>query len=423
MAVYEGSEKYIFVSYAHRDSAVVIPMINALQEAGYRVWYDQGIQAGTEWPEYIEDHLNKCSCVLICMSPATIDSINCRNEINYACMLKKDMLVVYLEQTKLAKGMNLQLNSQQSLFRNRHESDASFFAELVRAKVLKSCKVTQDGDEDEESYSPPVPPRETKDLFTDEDSSSYAQTVKSRIDGVPVISRVGTMGSNNPSEPWPRGIYSQSIDAGRFNSVHFHCNLIRPTKKQETRSVGIRIYDSRDTLIYESILDIVFNVGNDKFSVCWRLRDDDGLSQSAGMYTAVIWVDNSRAFEYAFQLSGEVLLDVEHQKEIETLKNKLMYPKLFFVHLIASIAGFVSIGCAGGEVGWFFLFGIAWIILAAWLCRLTRRHVVNKRFFPFLFSFIGFSYYGIFLFVMMIVTLVNKKAWLAKIEDMQARSA
>ena len=42
---YEGNEKYIFFSYAHRDSATVLPMIEYMQEKGFRIWYDAGIEA------------------------------------------------------------------------------------------------------------------------------------------------------------------------------------------------------------------------------------------------------------------------------------------------------------------------------------------------------------------------------------------
>jgi hypothetical protein len=34
---YNGSEPYLFVSYAHKDSHVVFPEIAFLHEAGYRV--------------------------------------------------------------------------------------------------------------------------------------------------------------------------------------------------------------------------------------------------------------------------------------------------------------------------------------------------------------------------------------------------
>lgn len=45
---YEGSEPYIFVSYSHKDSATVLPVISELQAEGFRVWYDASIEAGTE---------------------------------------------------------------------------------------------------------------------------------------------------------------------------------------------------------------------------------------------------------------------------------------------------------------------------------------------------------------------------------------
>ncbi len=137
--VYEGNEKYIFVSYAHKDAETVLPIVEALNNDGYRVWYDSGIEAGTEWPEYIEEHLLNAHVVLVFMSPAAIDSRNCRNEINFALELKKEILVVYLEETALLKGMRLQLNSTQSLFRMHHDSEETFVQELLCARILKDC--------------------------------------------------------------------------------------------------------------------------------------------------------------------------------------------------------------------------------------------------------------------------------------------
>ena len=89
--VYEGNDKYIFVSYAHKDSQKVVPIVETLSSNGFRVWYDSGIEAGTEWPEYIEDHLIKSEVVVVFMTPNTIESRNCRNEINFALELKKPL--------------------------------------------------------------------------------------------------------------------------------------------------------------------------------------------------------------------------------------------------------------------------------------------------------------------------------------------
>ena len=78
---YEGQEPYIFISYAHKNSDRVVPILEKLDQAGYRVWYDDGIAPGSEWPEYIAEHLNGCSVAIAFISQDSIDSPNCRREI------------------------------------------------------------------------------------------------------------------------------------------------------------------------------------------------------------------------------------------------------------------------------------------------------------------------------------------------------
>ena len=41
---YEGKEKYIFISYSHSDSEIIIPILEELNSNGYRIWYDDGIE-------------------------------------------------------------------------------------------------------------------------------------------------------------------------------------------------------------------------------------------------------------------------------------------------------------------------------------------------------------------------------------------
>ena len=133
---YEGGESYIFISYAHADSDRVLPVISGLQERGYRVWYDAGIEAGTEWPEYIAEHLDGCSCFLAFISEHSLNSHNCRREINFAIELRKEPLVVYLEDVQMSLGMRMQLGSLQAMFRNRHSSLESFLDELCASQVM-----------------------------------------------------------------------------------------------------------------------------------------------------------------------------------------------------------------------------------------------------------------------------------------------
>ena len=140
MVVYEGSENYIFISYAHKDAQTVVPILEEMQKNGFRLWYDLGIEAGTEWPEYIAERLEGCHTVIAFMSDHAASSRNCRNEINEALNLEKDMLVIHLSETKLTPGMRLQLNSTQSMFYYHHTSMDSFLTELYKARILRDCR-------------------------------------------------------------------------------------------------------------------------------------------------------------------------------------------------------------------------------------------------------------------------------------------
>ena len=74
---------YIFVSYSHKDSNFTIPLINRLKKEGYHVWYDDGIDPGTEWDENIANHIENCSYFVAVISNNYLQSDNCKDELNY----------------------------------------------------------------------------------------------------------------------------------------------------------------------------------------------------------------------------------------------------------------------------------------------------------------------------------------------------
>ena len=75
---YEGTDPYIFISYAHRDKDRVLPVLRSLSERGYRIWFDEGIDPGTEWAESIAGHLENSRVCLFFLSPFSAVSQNCR---------------------------------------------------------------------------------------------------------------------------------------------------------------------------------------------------------------------------------------------------------------------------------------------------------------------------------------------------------
>ncbi len=97
---YEGSRPYLFISYSHRDSETVLETITLLHNRKLRLWYDEGIPAGSDWPKNIEEHMQTCSAVLFFISEAALASSNCLSEIEAALALKKPVLLLPLERTQ-----------------------------------------------------------------------------------------------------------------------------------------------------------------------------------------------------------------------------------------------------------------------------------------------------------------------------------
>lgn len=146
MKVYSGDKTYIFVSYAHADAKIVIPIIDRLQYLGFRLWYDKGIEAGTEWPQNIAEHIANSACVMVFMSPNSSESRNCRNEINLAAELKKEMFIVHLEEFELPLGLRLQLNLSQAIYKTRFLCEDDFYKELTSANIIQAYREIKNND-------------------------------------------------------------------------------------------------------------------------------------------------------------------------------------------------------------------------------------------------------------------------------------
>ena len=94
---YEGKRPYVFISYAHRDSERVLTLLNELNARKLRLWYDEGIPAGSDWPKNIELHMRNSASVLFFLSESAMASANCYSEIQTAHNLSKPIGIVRLD--------------------------------------------------------------------------------------------------------------------------------------------------------------------------------------------------------------------------------------------------------------------------------------------------------------------------------------
>ncbi len=123
---YEGEEPYLFISYSHQDAHLVYPEIIQLRDAGYNVWYDEGVAASNEWPEEIANAVIGCSVFVCFISARATESINCRNEINLALNEKKPFLAIHIEETELPPGLRLRMGDLQAILKDKIPADRYF---------------------------------------------------------------------------------------------------------------------------------------------------------------------------------------------------------------------------------------------------------------------------------------------------------
>ena len=132
---YKGNEKYIFISYAHKDRDIVLPELNLLQEYGCRFWYDEGIEAGEDWAGRIGSSLDGASAVLLFASAYALKRENVLREIKYALGNKLPVLVVKLDNKHFPEEMQRSLLTNQIVEINR----VSTYGELTN-KLLPALK-------------------------------------------------------------------------------------------------------------------------------------------------------------------------------------------------------------------------------------------------------------------------------------------
>jgi len=137
---YKGNEKYVFVSFSRQDKQKAFPIIEQLVNDGYRVWFDEGLDFGSEWTETVARRIDDCEAYMVLLSDSAVNSHNCRQEINFAIRKRKQFLSVLLENVEsMSLGMEMLLTARRSLNKYAMENDRVFFGKLYETGVLKAC--------------------------------------------------------------------------------------------------------------------------------------------------------------------------------------------------------------------------------------------------------------------------------------------
>ena len=132
---YTGDEPYIFICYAHTDADSVYHELAWLKEHGCNIWYDEGIVPGEEWTEELAQAIKGASHFLYFVTPNSIQSRKCRDEIHFALNLDIHLVSVHLSETELTDGLTLSIGLTQAIL--KHELALQDY----QAKLLASVSV------------------------------------------------------------------------------------------------------------------------------------------------------------------------------------------------------------------------------------------------------------------------------------------
>lgn len=99
-----GMKYGIFVSYRRSDREFVAQLVQRLEQAGVKTWYDAQIEGGADWRDEIVDALSQSSLLVVVFSEDSNNSKQLKKELAVADTLEKPIVPVLIEDTKPRGG-------------------------------------------------------------------------------------------------------------------------------------------------------------------------------------------------------------------------------------------------------------------------------------------------------------------------------
>ncbi|MEE0927722.1 MAG: leucine-rich repeat protein [Acutalibacteraceae bacterium] len=123
---YTGNEPYLFVSYSHRDTKIVYPILDALSKRKYRIWYDESCETGNDFRDELRQRIEKCEAVLLFVSKASMNSPFCGMEVIVARENNKKLYPIYLDDAEVPPAFQI-------LLANTHHGSADNKEKLIKS--------------------------------------------------------------------------------------------------------------------------------------------------------------------------------------------------------------------------------------------------------------------------------------------------
>lgn len=318
---------FVFISYSHKNSALVKPIIEVMTAIGINVWYDNGIEAGSEWARVIQRKIRDCSVFIPFLSPEYEKSTNCYTEINYATKLDKDVLSVKMQPTPLARGLSLLLSHRQIVDRTdlgKYPNDADFIQALLSADILDSCKFPGSAVSEEKS---------SELIMSCAGKLSYVdETERKKNIDTGIIEDASVIGSESKTDArWKDKNVRSDVDSSAYPYLHFRCKLKEQSEIPTSKRVKVRISTLSGTVVHEKeeIIEIPSKTKHITLPVSFV-----EAPLEKGKYSATISVDLINAFYLEFTINNdqhEFYSSTEIKKET---RKRVEWVNLFVLYII-----------------------------------------------------------------------------------------
>ena len=134
------NDNYIFFSYSHMNADESEAVIDCLRRTGHSVWYDDGVDPGVSWDDYIAERIENCRCFVAYVTEAYTGSANCIDEISYARDKGKEIVLIHVADAEFPRGLQMRLSGAEHFRISDYTNSSSFYKALFDIEGISACR-------------------------------------------------------------------------------------------------------------------------------------------------------------------------------------------------------------------------------------------------------------------------------------------
>ena len=230
-----------------------------MQKDRYNVWFDEGIDPGTEWPKTVADRLYHCAYFIALMSENYLTSTNCIDELEFARNKEKSRVILYLQDIVLPIDVELRHGRIQAIFWFRYTEKAEAFKKLYSTKGITGSRCK---DEKSDIVSDP----ELEHTGQSSELCDGQDVVRNAADLPPTPDEAFMFRYDEKNDGWSISL--------RYEKYTKYTGIKIPEKHQgkPVISIGYKAFEACENITSVSIPSSVIIIKSRAFCGCKRLK-------------------------------------------------------------------------------------------------------------------------------------------------------